>query len=37
MEYKVNYIQAINFINLFNIQLVQGNPKSKAKSRKMGL
>ena len=27
MENKVNYILTISFMNLFNIGLLQGNPK----------
>ena len=37
MENKVNYIQAINFINLSHKQPDKGNSENKAESIKMGL
>ena len=37
MENRVNYVHAMNFINLFHIPREQGNWKKKAESRKMGL
>ena len=35
MENKVNYIKAINSINLFHARRDKGNSKNKAESRKM--
>ena len=37
MGNRVNYIQAINFINLFRTGRDEGNSRNKAESRKMGL
>ena len=37
MGNKVNYIQAINFINLFRTWRDQGNEKNRAESRNLGL
>ena len=37
MENKVNYIQAINFINLSHTWPDKGNSKNKAESIKIGL
>ena len=37
MENKVNYIQAINFINLSHTWPDKGNSENKAESIKMGL
>ena len=37
MKNKVDYIQAINFINLFFTQQTKKTLKNKTESRKMGL
>ena len=37
MENKVNYIQAVNCINLFYTQRDKGNSKNKTEFRKMRL
>ena len=37
MEDKVNYIQAINFTNLFHTRRDEWNSKYEAESRKTGL